>query len=98
MVFEKLELVQFWNFYAFILVLNIFWNIFLVWPQVAPESNFYGTKNIHDKPSIAAAKREIHFFDRNENYYKNYVRGTDTEPNYEWYKNQMPYSTKNQVL
>lgn len=48
-------------------------------------------------PSIAAAKREIHFFDRNENYYKNYVRGTDTEPNYEWYKNQMPYSTKNQI-
>ena len=41
MVFEKLELEQFWNFYAFILVLNIFWNIFLVWPQVAPESSFY---------------------------------------------------------
>ena len=68
------------------------------WPQVSLESNFYRTKNIHDKPSIDAAKREIHFFDRNENYYKNYVRGNQTEPNYEWYRSQMPYTTKNQVL
>ena len=98
MVSEKLELVQFWNFYAFILVLNIFWNNFSNWPQVSLESSFYWTKNIQYKPSIVAARREIHFFDRNENYYKNYVRGTDTEPNYEWYKNQMPYTTKNQVL
>ena len=62
------------------------------------DSIFSLNKNIQDKPSIAAAKREIHFFDRNENYYKNYVRGTDTEPNHEWYRNQMPYTTKNQVL
>merc|ERR1739848_595354 len=38
-------------------------------------------------PNIVHAEREVHFFDRNENYNKG--------PN--WYKEQMPYSIKGQI-
>merc|ERR1719277_2985642 len=51
-------------------------------------------------PQVVAAKRELHFFDRRENYYKNYdsTRKDDNyEVNYDWYKSRMQPSRKNQV-
>jgi len=51
-------------------------------------------------PQVTAAKREPHFFDRRENYYKDYDarrRDDEYEVNYEWYKNKMQPALKNQV-
>ena len=51
---------------------------------------------ISKKPQIAAARREIHFFDRNEHYYD--ANGeAGGKPDYDWYKSKMAPARKNQV-